>query len=189
MYYSYRGRNTFITLARHRAKNNWIASYDIFYRNLIPPFILLTQKLGYPTFENRRMMNTIAYTLQKEIDWIRQTGKFQNNAFFQIRVYDRGYPFPLYDAAYWRLLENVFQEKFVQTNSTRGAGYVTLNEDSYIFIVCQHYDYADNECKKAFLNQHPHYMLMKDVYTKYPILIYLAKKEHTTTQKIIGHSS
>lgn len=128
-------------------------------------------------------LNGAVSTMEHEISKIQARENFPRPNFFQIVSYAHTLEWYL---PFYAPLNSVFLlplEKNLKTKLARtedGAGYWGLkqtNDDNFIFLICIEYSnkYIVKDCTSNFSQYYPNHRVIKNIYTKYPLSVYLTK--------------
>ena len=130
-------------------------------------------------------MQTVIFAIKKEIFEIQHKENREDLTFFQIREYNSNGIDP---AMFWNALERDLQQKFTKVynyvEETPGRykahwayGFLTTNNDAYIFLICNERLGNKESCLQDFSGDYSKHTIVKETYSRHPYTIYLTKRE------------
>ncbi len=159
--------------------------------------IILSQDMnnfsfGQRIFEKHNILSLAALAIEGELHHIQKKDNIENLNFFQIKSLneynDDGSKFHDTNAGLWNILEKDLDTKFTtiydsrgyQDHDTkRGAGFISINKLTYIFLVCDRQWLKDTSfegCKEKFNKYYPGYVFANLVYSRDSYRVYSMKK-------------
>lgn len=152
----------------------------IFFIIISSNFKFLTS-IAYP-LQNQIMINNISKVLKNELENIQKNNGYQDFSFFQIRSYalDRSvFDYPVLDTILIIPLENRLNQKLAKVSDDSFFNHVQKGKMDYILVACHQFsgEFNNEDCLKEFSTQYPQHAILKNLYTGFPISVYLAKHE------------
>ena len=129
-------------------------------------------------------LNGAVASMEQEIARIKAEKNFPQPNFFQIVSFTHTLEWnfsnytPL-NTVFFLPLEKNLQIKLAKTDdSTTSWGLKQINDDYYIFLVCIEYsnEHFVEDCTGAFSQSYPNHRIIKNIYTKHPLSVYLTQK-------------
>lgn len=86
--------------------------------------------------------------------------------------------YPILDTILMVPLEKKLNVKLVKISDDSPYSIVQINSDKYIFVACFQFSshLLISDCRKSFISFYPNHAIVKSVYIRYPLFIYLANR-------------
>jgi len=147
-----------------------VVSYNIHYLKLVKGGLY---KSG--------VMDPAIFSVIRDLREIQQTEKTKDLHFFQFREFEDPYSSWAGAPYFWITLEKKLNTKFTELVNSKGHGFRSINDDLYIFLICNPYlvnnknDGAE-KCVATFSAKYPNYSILKETYSGPRYTIYLTRR-------------
>lgn len=127
------------------------------------------------------LIKSAASSVHQEVLNIKLIENLSDFNFFQIISFaNRGsnFRYPTLDTVLLVPLEKSLSIKLAKISDNDPYNLVQINDENYIFLACFEFDDSSRvyDCSNSFLTFYPKHKVLKNIYNKHPISIYLTKR-------------
>lgn len=114
-----------------------------------------------PNTSKDKISDPLVGDLVREINNIKDREDYSDFDFFDFQSYYNGNDYPYNYVIFWSQLEDILDRQFIKISDFDYRGYETLNDKSYIFLICLPVEYVPEleKCRNTFGVNFPDYKI------------------------------